>query len=415
METIRAFIQEQLATNELFKGGLILGAGAALLTYLRRVPFLLWKLVLWSFTVEIDVPDSEEAFKWLNVWLADHKYSKKYARRLTVKSECVDANTSGPSKWDVTMAPAPGRHFIFEDGRLIILTRTREKLEAAAGRKPYAEAFSLRVIGRNRRPAMELIHKARRLAAPLERFIDIFESSEHGSWYNVGYKRPRQLQSVVLPGNIRENTIADVKDFLASEEWYRDRGVPYRRGYLFHGVPGSGKTSLILAIASELNWDVAILNLRDIESDQSLISAMSGVRDRQIVVVEDVDCVFEDRESLTNVSLSGLLNAIDGIASHEGHILILTTNHRDRLDSALIRPGRVDMEVEFRSATSEQAAALFKRFFPEADDALATEAARQLSGNVSMAALQGHFIIHKHDPQAAVRGLFSLGTPNEPT
>lgn len=415
METIRAFIQEQLATNELFKGGLILGAGAALLTYFRRVPFLLWTLTLWTFTVEIDVPDSETAFKWLDVWLANHKYSKKHARRLTIKTECVDANTSGPSKWNVTMAPAPGRHFIFEDGRLIILTRSREKLEAANRRKPYAESFTLRVIGRNRRPALDLIHKARRLAAPLEHFIDLFESTGNGCWVNSGYKRPRHLKSVVLPGTTREDVLSDINDFLASEEWYRDRGVPYRRGYLFHGVPGSGKTSLILAIASELKWDVAVLNLRDMEDDQSLMSAMGGIRDRQIAVVEDVDCVFEDRESLTNVSLSGLLNAIDGIASHEGHILILTTNHRDRLDSALIRPGRVDMEVEFRSATPEQAAALFKRFYPEADDALAEDVASQLPGNVSMAALQGHFITNKHDPQAAVRGLFSLGTPNEPT
>lgn len=415
METIQAFVQEQLSTNDLFKGGLILGAGAAFLAYLRRVPFILWRLLIWFTTVEIDVPDSEEAFRWLNVWLAEHNYSKKYARRLTVKANCTDANTSGPSQWEVEMAPAPGRHFIFERGRLIVLTRSREKLESrSGGRKPFAESFTLRVLGRSRQPAIDLIYRAQRLAAPTQRFVDIYESTEQGSWVYVGYRRPRELQSIVLPDGILEGIMHDVRDFMGSEQWYRDRGVPYRRGYLFHGSPGAGKTSMVLAVASALDWDVAILNLRDIENDQALMAAMSSIRDRQVVVMEDIDCLFEARESRSEISLSGLLNAIDGIASHEGHLLFLTTNHRDRLDPALIRPGRVDKEVEFRSATTQQAAALFKRFFPEADDALV--AGITIPRNVSMAALQGHYIIHKHDPQAAVRGLFSLGTPiDEPT
>lgn len=414
MDQLTKFIQEQLATNELFKGGLILGAGAALLTYLRRVPYLLWTFIVWFFTVEIDVTDNDEAFRWLNIWLAQHNYSKKRARRLTVKTVCADADTSGPSQWDVDMAPAPGRHFIFEDGRLIILTRHRKDLENAMNRKAFAESFTLRVIGRKRQPALDLIKKAQTLAAPAQRFIDIFESCDSGYWQNIGYKAPRSIESVVLPDEMLPRVVSDIDDFLVSRDWYQERGVPYRRGYLLYGPPGAGKTSLIMALASQFNWDIAILNLMDMEDDQALSRCMSNIKDRQMVVIEDIDCLFEDRASKVNVSLSGLLNAIDGIASHEGHLLFLTTNHRDRLDPALIRPGRVDMEVEFRSATPEQAAALFKRFFPEAD-ALAQRVAELLPGNVSMAALQGHFILHKHDPQAAVNELFSLGTPNEPT
>lgn len=415
MDQLMVFIQEQLANNELFKGGLILGAGAALLTYLRKLPYILWTFCIWFFTVEIDIPDNEEAFKWLNVWLSRHKYSQEYARRLTVRTQCTDADSAGPKQWATEMSPAPGRHFIFEGKRLIILTRSREKLENATGGKAFVESFSLRVLGRSRKPALELIKKAQTLAAPLHRCIDIYESRDDGYWDNIGFKLPREVQSVILPDKLVDNVISDIDEFLISETWYRDRGIPYRRGYLLYGPPGTGKTSLIMAIASQLDWDISILNLSDVSDESSLTSAMNNIRDRSIVVVEDIDCLFDERQSSIDISLSGLLNAIDGLASHEGHMLFLTTNHRDRLDSALIRPGRVDMEVEFRSATPKQAVALFRRFFPEAGDAVSEQVAKRLPRNVSMAALQGHFIVHKRDFHAAIERLFSLGTPNEST
>jgi mitochondrial chaperone BCS1 len=85
--------------------------------------------------------------------------------------------------------------------------------------------------------------------------------------------------------------------------------------------------------------------------------------------VEDVDAFFNAREKVESkieVSFSGLLNAMDGVAAQEGRILILTTNHREKLDAALIRPGRIDKQLELANATAEQAKALFLRFFPEA-------------------------------------------------
>ena len=204
--------------------------------------------------------------------------------------------------------------------------------------------------------------------------------------------------------------LSDTKDFLKSEKWYADRGIPFRRGYLLHGVPGSGKSSLIHAIAGELMLDIYTLSLSSSWiSDSTLTALMGRVPARCIVLLEDLDAAFtrstsrnEDstgvpssgasndhegpqppssssrhgrssrhREQISDcntLSLSGLLNALDGVAAAEGRILFATTNHLERLDPALSRPGRMDVWIEFKNASKWQAEALFRNFFPSTDD-----------------------------------------------
>merc|ERR1719240_1805175 len=99
-----------------------------------------------------------------------------------------------------------------------------------------------------------------------------------------------------------------------------------------------------------------------------------------------------------SLTFSGMLNALDGVGGQHGQIFILTTNHREHLDPALIRNGRVDLHVEFTDATEEQMIGLFKSFYAAADDALATAFAKALQEKlgdertISMAALQHYFI-----------------------
>ncbi len=137
-------------------------------------------------------------------------------------------------------------------------------------------------------------------------------------------------------------SLDDLRDFYRSEAWYAARGIPYRRGYLLHGPPGTGKTTMVLALAGELKLAVATLSLSSrLMSDESLRALVDELPVATVLLIEDVDCAFKESRNttgVTGITLSGLLSALDGVSSRDGRVLFLTTNHPDRLDPALVRP-----------------------------------------------------------------------------
>jgi chaperone BCS1 len=224
-------------------------------------------------------------------------------------------------------------------------------------------------------------------------------------WAHVSDLRVRPLDTVLAEDGRIAKVAADMRRFLGAEDWYGQRGVPWRRGYLFHGPPGTGKSSLIRALASELGRDIATVPLSSRAlSDEDLRDGMTNAPRGAMLVLEDIDASFVGRnagESAGGVTFSGLLNAIDGVAAQEGRILVMTTNHPDKLDPALIRPGRADMHVELGLVGADVARRLFLRFFPE-EQALADRFALSLGEQrVSPAALQGWLLEHAFDPQKA--------------
>ena len=189
------------------------------------------------------------------------------------------------------------------------------------------------------------------------------------------------MESIILDPGVKDMILADAQEFMASESWYSERGLPYRRGYLFHGCPGSGKTSLVHALAGALGLDIYVINLNKKALDDSALSQLvSDLPARSIALIEEIDAAFHrgvSREPTpgsqaatvitagesTGVTLGGLLSSIDGIQASEGRLLFATTNKYHALDPALTRPGRMDVHVEFAYASKTQAEELFKRFF----------------------------------------------------
>lgn len=230
--------------------------------------------------------------------------------------------------------------------------------------------------------------------------------NEHCDWIFTKNINKRSLNNVVLPKDQKRELKRDIEQFLKSEQWYKARGIPYKRGYLFEGKPGNGKTSTCLAIANEHQRDIYFLAVNDIASDRELNTLMRFVSKNSILVLEDIDFYFDPnkdkRKTKGKVSFSGLLNALDGLASPEGVITILTTNRPETLDKALIRKGRIDMEVEITNPQGEQIEEYLKRFY---NQKVELPVYYRDNRQYSMADIQGICIEHKNNPRKAISAI----------
>ena len=210
--------------------------------------------------------------------------------------------------------------------------------------------------------------------------ISIYLTSSEGNHFQyLGKRNKRKIESIYLPKKQKDDILADITKFL--DQTTRDRylrlGINHKRVYLLEGVPGTGKTSLITALASNFNFNIAIVSFVPKMTDVDLLRILRSINDthdenynkiekQSILVFEDIDCIFKERkshdENRNGITFSGLLNALDGITSNENLICFITTNYKNNLDSALLRPGRVDYIMRFDYSTKEQVQDMFRDF-----------------------------------------------------
>lgn len=186
-----------------------------------------------------------------------------------------------------------------------------------------------------------------------------------GEWNRRGDLPPRSLPSVILKEGQLERLMDDFATFLTSEEEYNRLSLPWHRGYLFFGEPGTGKTSLARALADMFALPTYYLPLGDMEKDANLIANITAIRPRSLLLLEDADvfgAATERSKDKDNASLSAMLNSLDGAWTPHGLITVMTTNNRDALDPALVRPGRIDVEEEFTALDLDQAERLAEYF-----------------------------------------------------
>lgn len=397
IEQACAFVMEQISKNDLVAGGACLGALAYILSYLRGLPLLLLKWLRLLFVTQIDIPDRADTFRWVSDWLADHQYSKK-AKRITIE---VKKNKGEKAK----ITPAPGRHLVWWNRTPVLINRERKEGTGDNAHRSFREGWSITLLGR-RAKVETFIEDCRRVSHQgKDQWLSIQEP-DHGYWEESTDKRKRRLDTVILPKGMKERLLDDLNEFVVAEDWYREMCIPWRRGYMLTGPPGNGKSSLISAVASEVDFKVYIINLKHV-SEQELGSLVGSMGINSILLLEDIDCAFDKRDGKANISLSTLLNCIDGVNATEGRILFMTTNHPENLDPALVRPGRVDLTLNMPNATEYQIIQLFERFFPGSK--CSEQFAKKLAAHsVSMAKVQGHLLEFRHsdtDALAKVREL----------
>ena len=193
-----------------------------------------------------------------------------------------------------------------------------------------------------------------------------------GYWQHLSKLPKRNTTTLHLPDNLLQDTLNNIKDFFADKDKYLEYGIPYKRNYLFEGLPGTGKTSFIFVLASHFDMDIAIINFSLSIDDATFMKSVSKLPDDCFLVLEDIDTLFVDRKpgdsNKSMVSFSGILNTLDGMARRNKQITFLTTNYISKLDSALIRPGRIDKIISFSYATMEQIENFFMKFLPNQKD-----------------------------------------------
>ncbi|CBQ68803.1 related to BCS1-mitochondrial protein of the AAA family of ATPases [Sporisorium reilianum SRZ2] len=292
-----------------------------------------------------------------------------YTPHASASTPNADAAERGQARF--SLVPGPGTHWFRYRGVWMRLTRERDgKMVDLSTGAPW-ETVTLTTLFAYAHLFPQLLDEARQLALSSTEGKTVIYTSWGPEWRPFGQpRRTRELGSVVLGKGKKEAIVSDVKRFLERDRWYAERGIPYRRGYLLHGAPGSGKSSFITALAGHLDFNICLLNLSERGlTDDKLNHLLSNAPDRSILLLEDVDAAFLGRQQAAedgyqaSVTFSGLLNALDGVASGESRIIFMTTNHIEKLDPALIRPGRVDLIAELGDAEREQVQELMTRFY----------------------------------------------------
>lgn len=360
---------QKLLENQVFVG--IGGATlmGALMYLARQAPKQLWTYVKATFSVSVELQNADDAFRWLVMWLAAQPYSAT-ARRLRL-TEGQGQAPSAPGE-DVKkrakflLSPGYGVHFFFFAGTPVVLSRTMADKNGGSGDGSFRqkEEMTLTVFARSRSTLLSIINAAYELANQVESERIVVNAFDYDHWYQAATQAKRPMASVVLREGVAEAVAADLRKFIASREWYAERGIPWRRGYLFYGPPGTGKSSLVAALASEFEMSVAVMSLAGFVSDDRVVQAMRRQPEHSILLMEDIDAaITREKKEDDRVSFSAVLNALDGIAAPEGRIVVMTTNHIAKLDPALIRPGRIDLRVEIGLATADQASRMFSRYY----------------------------------------------------
>jgi mitochondrial chaperone BCS1 len=398
---------------------------------------VVYQIVADNFTSTVQIDGYDDIWDHLMKWLAaqHHTGKSRYLAAETCRKttweqdEEYEMYASEKSKdgsaefWNFSnyeakapprFIPAYGTYSFWHNGCYFSFHRSRScAMDIGSTMIMDKEDVSLSCLGRSPEPIKRLLQEAKdfclkdhnsktTIRRPSPK--DLRRWGSRSCWTQIAERPSRPLDTIVLDAKRKMEVLADINEFLnpASPRWYANRGIPYRRGYLFHGNPGTGKTSFSFGIAGLFGLDVYVISLLEPTiTEEDLGQLFDALPRRCVVLLEDIDSAGlirpdEEKEKLVaggvqadsqsspkladitkalkaaskksgddknGISLSGLLNVIDGVASHEGRLLIMTTNKPEKLDDALIRPGRVDLQVAFRNATQPQIKEIFERMY----------------------------------------------------
>ncbi len=363
-------IFETLKGNTMVATAIGLSSAGIITFWIKDFPKKVISFLQRQFTTDLTITSQNVSFHNIMKWV-EKNYQDKNFRKLKI--------TNGRWGYETTSTTSIGygKHFLKYDGKFLLIELIKEQSHGTSMDK---ETVIITKLGRNRKTFDALIEEIQKVddrenKTKVHKMVDC--------WEFVKDQPKRSIESVFIESEKRNDLIRSIKDFKSSEKWYLDNGIPYQFGILLHGAPGTGKTSMIKAIAGYLDYPIYYLSPGKLNKIEI---AMSTLPDKCLVVIEDIDSnstthsrevsskdSSSGEESMVEaaiskfeaVSLSEILNSLDGMFSAHGRILVATTNHREQLDKALIRPGRIDLQIEIGFVTIEVLKEFCDNFFPD--------------------------------------------------
>jgi len=416
--SIFQYMKEIITTFQLFAqtnpviGGVITLWVLGVFSFIYKdVPKKLLEFITKQLTVSVVIHNYDEVFQDFTIWYEDAGFSKK-ARILT-------ANNNSYGTGSVNLSFGKGVHYIFIGLRLFKIERTEKD---SIGIRPK-ETIKISILGRSQEPIRSLFSMCKKK-------IDKNKETKVYTWETNGWtfshrQVSRSMDSAILSNSIRENLIEEIEEFLLSEDYYIMHGIPYQFGINFSGIPGTGKTTLSKCLCGYFKKDLYKINLSSV-GDTSFEKALLTAGKDAVVSIEDIDCfsstnkrnavqrsvdeskdtkseedtVLEGRSSgFSFLTLSGILNAIDGSTSACGRILVMTTNNIDALDPAILRKGRTDLKIVLGPLNKETFIYGMKRFYPNYD---MPKGEFTIKKGISPAEFQGMVLNNKNKPDKVV-------------
>jgi mitochondrial chaperone BCS1 len=427
------------------------------------------------FTASISVAANDRLNREILNWLGAEVLPRQATRILTARSEILDSDAwhyrrVQRKRDDVTFEkrapieylPTFGTTWFLYERNVFIVRRIPTAMTSSnrfgdvpdefAAAPEGDEPLVIMCLGRSVEPIKRFLDMVRGFAdKQRDAYITVRACKEkygEHSWDTTILRPLRPLETVHFDQQAKADLVADIENYLdpATRRFYQARGIPYRRGYLLHGPPGTGKTSLSLALAGRFGLELYLLHIPSIRNDTDLETLFTVLPPRCFILLEDIDAVGikkrvgsdgdkdgEDNDSDSDSSsssrryghsrctLSGLLNVLDGVASQEGRIVLMTSNFADKLDHALVRPGRIDKMFLLGNISPKSAENMFLRMFlPDSEhgskySAPAAGADRDTleklaplfaeaipPETLTPAQLQGYLLSHRDEPKRAV-------------
>lgn len=365
--------------------------GLALVTMaFRSVPMRIFNFLRRQFTTTLmfnnsTIGTSADSFNGFLRWFENSRWSK-WSRSLSLNGSYTE-RCEGKEHGTV-VGIGDGSHFFFYRGRPVWMYRRR--LEQTGNSYQVNYEISLTMLGRRRDLILAMIDEFRYRPDPSD--ISIYTYGTDG-WVRMGNVSRRRIETVITGNGVKEELVQAIDRFRTNREWYFERGVAYKLTIMLTGVPGTGKTSLIKALASHYNMNIAILNLSEMD-DNSLKKALANAPENTIIAMEDFDsceAVWARSHVMTmpslipkpsettgdapeksgatalfkQLTLSGVLQALDGLVPLDNRLLFLTTNNPGILDPAVTRRGRVNRIFEVTPLADADVRAYSKLKFPE--------------------------------------------------
>lgn len=368
--------------------GLGLTSVGILTFWLKDFPKIIFTFLKRQLTTNLIITNQHRVYCKILKYI-DQKYRNRNFRVLKLITD-----RWGDGNGESITSIGYGIHWIIFKSNIFILNLSKEE---GAKSEYDKESLTIMKIGRGRKLFDQFIDEVEKYDSINLNKLKLYRMNDH-YWGYIKDQQKRDLDTIFIENDKKDKIISTLNNFLNSEKWYLEHGVPYQLGILLYGAPGTGKTSLIRAIASWLNYPIYYLPTDKFED---IDDAMFSLEEKCILVIEDIDSskathtrkkksskksidvvvgrtnkkIHMDEniphselsilDELYGSSLSNILNSLDGLFSIHGRILIATTNHIEKLDDALIRPGRIDLQIEVGYVNNEILHYFVESFFPE--------------------------------------------------